>query len=81
VLNLAPVAWLGRISYSLYLWQQPFCNAPSVHSGYVVLLALAFACTSYYAVEQPLLRFRAKKAAKAVPEAGEGGLRAAATAA
>jgi peptidoglycan/LPS O-acetylase OafA/YrhL len=23
-LDLAPVAWLGRISYSLYLWQRVF---------------------------------------------------------
>jgi peptidoglycan/LPS O-acetylase OafA/YrhL len=25
VLNAGPVAWVGRLSYSLYLWQQVFC--------------------------------------------------------
>jgi peptidoglycan/LPS O-acetylase OafA/YrhL len=29
VLNIRPVVWLGQISYSLYLWQQPFCNSPT----------------------------------------------------
>lgn len=29
ILNLAPVVWLGRISYSFYLWQEPFFFAQS----------------------------------------------------
>jgi peptidoglycan/LPS O-acetylase OafA/YrhL len=29
VLNLRPVVWLGALSYSLYLWQQPFLNRGS----------------------------------------------------
>jgi peptidoglycan/LPS O-acetylase OafA/YrhL len=57
LLNLAPVAWLGKISYSLYLWQQPFCYLPT-HSGYFCLLALPCACFSYYLIEQPMLRLR-----------------------
>ena len=28
LLNCAPIAWAGRISYSLYLWQEPFCGRP-----------------------------------------------------
>ena len=60
-LNWAPVAWLGKISYSLYLWQELFCSNASLHQGYVLVLpALACACLSYYCVEQPMLRLREK---------------------
>jgi peptidoglycan/LPS O-acetylase OafA/YrhL len=58
ILNWAPVAWLGRISYSLYLWQQPFCSDPKLRSGYLAAFAIATACFSYYFVEQPMLRHR-----------------------
>jgi peptidoglycan/LPS O-acetylase OafA/YrhL len=61
ILNWRPVAWLGKISYSLYLWQQPFCSDPNLRSGYLVLLALAVACLSYYLVELPMLRRRENK--------------------
>jgi len=65
ILNWAPVAWLGRISYSLYLWQQVFCSNPSLKLGYsLALLALGCACLSYYCVEQPMLRLREKRARK-----------------
>jgi peptidoglycan/LPS O-acetylase OafA/YrhL len=58
-LNWAPVAWLGRISYSLYLWQELFCSNAALHQGYLpVLPALACACLSYYCAEQPMLRLR-----------------------
>jgi peptidoglycan/LPS O-acetylase OafA/YrhL len=60
-LNLATVCWLGRISYSLYLWQQPFCFAPTLRSGYLSFVALACACVSYYCVERPMLRLRDKQ--------------------
>jgi peptidoglycan/LPS O-acetylase OafA/YrhL len=61
VLNWAPVAWLGRISYSLYLWQELFCSNAALHLGFsIVLPALACACLSYYLVEQPMLRLRDK---------------------
>ena len=80
-LNFSIVSWLGRISYSLYLWQQPFCDAPSTHSAYMVLVALAFACLSYYLVEQPMLRIRERKAGKVVPTIGPGELQPSATAA
>jgi len=64
-LNWAPVAWLGRISYSLYLWQELFCSNASLHYGFVLVLpAIACACLSYYLVEQPMLRLREKLARK-----------------
>jgi len=61
-LNWAPVAWLGKISYSLYLWQELFCSNASLHLGYFLILpALACACLSYYCVELPMLRLRDKR--------------------
>ena len=64
-LNWGPVAWLGRISYSLYLWQQVFCFNPSFKLGYsLALLAVGCACLSYYFVEQPMLRLREKRVQK-----------------
>jgi peptidoglycan/LPS O-acetylase OafA/YrhL len=67
-LNWAPVAWLGRISYSLYLWQELFCSNSALHLGYTLALpALACACLSYYLVEQPMLRVRERLARKAEP--------------
>jgi len=64
-LNWGPVAWLGRISYSLYLWQQVFCFNPSLKLGYsLALLAVGCACLSYYFVEQPMLRLREKRVQK-----------------
>jgi peptidoglycan/LPS O-acetylase OafA/YrhL len=58
-LNWLPIAWVGRISYSLYLWQELFCSNASLHAGFVLALpAIACACLSYYLVEQPMLRLR-----------------------
>jgi len=62
-LNWAPVAWLGKVSYSLYLWQEVFCSNPARPQGYfLAALALGAACLSYYLVEQPMLRLREKLA-------------------
>jgi peptidoglycan/LPS O-acetylase OafA/YrhL len=58
LLNWSPVVWLGRISYSLYLWQQPFCADPKLRHGYFVIFALLCACLSYYLVESPILKLR-----------------------
>jgi peptidoglycan/LPS O-acetylase OafA/YrhL len=53
--------WLGRISYSLYLWQQLFFYAQSRQPAYTLLFALGLASLSYYLVEQPMLRLRQNK--------------------
>jgi peptidoglycan/LPS O-acetylase OafA/YrhL len=63
VLNCVPIAWLGKISYSVYLWQELFCSNAALHLGYSLILpTLACACLSYYLVEQPMLRLREKRA-------------------
>ena len=65
VLNWTPVAWIGKISYSIYLWQELFCTNTSLRFGYSLILpTLAAACLSYYLVEQPMLRLREKRARK-----------------
>jgi len=64
ILNLAPVVWLGNISYSLYLWQQPFLDR-AAPIRYGALWALGLACVSYYAVERPMLRMRERMATTA----------------
>jgi peptidoglycan/LPS O-acetylase OafA/YrhL len=62
VLNSRPLVFVGLISYSLYLWQQPFLNRDggawwnAFPSN--VTLACALALASYYVVERPSLSFR-----------------------
>lgn len=61
LLNCKPIAWVGRISYSLYLWQELFCSNATFHLGYSLIIpALGCACLSYYLVEKPMLRVREK---------------------
>jgi peptidoglycan/LPS O-acetylase OafA/YrhL len=63
LLNIQPFTWLGKISYSLYLWQQLFVYGTHARPWYYVFFALALASASYYFVEQPMLRLRGKKSA------------------
>jgi peptidoglycan/LPS O-acetylase OafA/YrhL len=62
LLNARPLAFIGALSYSLYLWQQPFLNraSASVLTAFPVnvVLAVALALLSYYLIEQPALRLR-----------------------
>jgi len=62
LLNARPLVFVGLLSYSIYLWQQPFLNRASSSplSAFPVniLIAAAAALTSYYAIEQPSLRLR-----------------------
>jgi peptidoglycan/LPS O-acetylase OafA/YrhL len=63
LLNFAPLAWIGRLSYSLYLWQEVFldrtnggrwmCQFPQN-----LILAFGAAIASYYLIEQPILAWR-----------------------
>ena len=63
ILNLGPVEWLGKISYSLYLWQQLFTYGDRHRPWYFVFAAVGLAAASYYLVEQPMLRMRERRAA------------------
>jgi peptidoglycan/LPS O-acetylase OafA/YrhL len=62
VLNAAPLVFVGWISYSLYLWQQPFLNRDSdaFAAGFPanIILTTAAALASYYCVERPSLQLR-----------------------
>ena len=61
ILEWPPLAWVGRMSYSLYIWQQLFLT-PSPAGAWQRTpwnLAAAFACAaaSYYLIERPAIAF------------------------
>src|SRR5450432_910593 len=70
-LNIAPVVWLGRVSYSLYLWQEPFFYAPPGQPAYKLLVGVGLACLSYYLVERPVLTLREMRKKSLPLQAGE----------
>ncbi len=64
-LNLPVVRWVGRLSYSLYVWHivpLPFLAGLLSSTEEVavarIVLSFAFAALSYYCLEQPLLAMR-----------------------
>jgi peptidoglycan/LPS O-acetylase OafA/YrhL len=72
ILNVRPMVWLGKISYSLYLWQQVFVFGNHARPWYFVLFAVGMAGASYYLVEQPMLRVREGRGENCHPERREG---------
>jgi peptidoglycan/LPS O-acetylase OafA/YrhL len=65
ILEWRPLRWIGRISYSLYLWQQLFFTERFLWwrplgrlEAWPLNLVLTFlmAALSYYAIERPLIR-------------------------
>jgi peptidoglycan/LPS O-acetylase OafA/YrhL len=62
VLNMAPLVFVGWLSYSLYLWQQPFLNRSSQSALAAfplnIVIVCALATASYFVVERPALQFR-----------------------
>ncbi len=63
LLETSPMRWLGRLSYSLYLWELFFVfrgvpQTLGVLQTFPLNLVLTFACAiaSYYFVERPLIR-------------------------
>jgi peptidoglycan/LPS O-acetylase OafA/YrhL len=62
VLNARPLVFVGWISYSLYLWQQPFLNRASdaaiAQFPLNIVLTIGAALASYYVIERPSLQWR-----------------------
>jgi peptidoglycan/LPS O-acetylase OafA/YrhL len=62
LLNSKPLVKVGLLSYSLYLWQQPFLNRTSTHwvSAFPINLLCTFAAASvsYFFIEKTFLSLR-----------------------
>jgi peptidoglycan/LPS O-acetylase OafA/YrhL len=55
ILNNPAASILGALSYSMYLWQQPFATAHTFPLPVALLLLLIAAGVSYFVVEQPMI--------------------------
>jgi len=71
ILNWKPLAFVGVLSYSLYLWQQPFLDRYASHLWnrfpYNISLAFLAALGSYYFVEKPFLNLRYRNRRPSLP--------------
>lgn len=71
ILNWKPVVWIGILSYSLYLCQEPFFQIHPAHFterfpvNLIFVLLAAIAC--HYLIEKPFLRLRELRRPKPAP--------------
>lgn len=64
-LSWKPLVGVGLISYSLYLWQQPFyAFKAQLHTPVALVLALVAAAGSYFIVERPARRYLNDRASR-----------------
>lgn len=56
ILNNSVASALGAISYSVYLWQQPFLNASPDDAPIKLLIVFSLGALSYLIIERPLQR-------------------------
>ncbi|MCK1434954.1 acyltransferase [Bradyrhizobium sp. 15] len=58
VLEARPLTFLGTLSFSIYLWQQPFYlvsgRLPAAFNGPLCILAIVVGAASYYYLENPV---------------------------
>lgn len=83
ILSIPPAVFLGRISYSAYLWHYPLYllnrefGIPHGRAA-MPLLSIAVAALSFYALERPILRWRDRRRPVAPsPELARAGVTAA----
>ena len=78
VLNTRFIAWIGILSYSIYIWQKLFAVKQGFYTEqpifwlnfpWVVVPLFLTAALSYYALEMPFMKLRALFRAKALPAA------------
>jgi peptidoglycan/LPS O-acetylase OafA/YrhL len=67
VLRVLPIQWMGKLSYSLYLWHWPILIIAAQHVGHPlsveenllwVLFALALSVGSYFLIENPIRHWK-----------------------
>jgi peptidoglycan/LPS O-acetylase OafA/YrhL len=83
ILGHPVLAWVGLVSYGLFLWHQPLMVPIIQHGGddlfpgmpflsallTVGLISLAIAAASYYVVERPILRYKDRRRPPPAPAA------------
>jgi peptidoglycan/LPS O-acetylase OafA/YrhL len=65
VISFGPLTWFGRISYSVYLWQEVFM--PFRNPLILCTLFPAFALASYYLIENPLTKLGHRLTSRRAP--------------
>lgn len=65
MLDWPPLRYVGKISFSLYLWQQLFTASPSISPPFSALWLIPAAVLSYHLIEQPMVKLGRRTSRKA----------------